>query len=82
VFVTGGTGDQWSDPKGEFLGQVAAGPVYRLLGARDLGTTTYPAPDTPVISGDLGFNLHTGPHTATPAEWATFVDFLSRYFRS
>ena len=82
VFVTGGTGDQWSDPKGEFLAQVAAGPVYRLLGARDLGTASYPAPDTPVISGDLGFNLHTGPHTATPAEWATFVDFLSRYFRS
>jgi len=80
LFVTGGTGDQWSDPKGEFLAQVAAGPVYRLLGARDLGTTTYPAPDTPVVTGDLGFNLHTGPHTATPGEWALFVDFLSRYF--
>ena len=82
VFVTGGTGDQWADPKGEFLAQVAAGPVYRLLGAHDLGTASYPAPDTPVVSGDLGFNLDTGPHTATFAEWATFVDFLSRYFRS
>jgi hypothetical protein len=82
LFVTGGTGDQWSDPKGEFLAQVAAGPVYRLLGARDLGTSTYPAPDMPVVSGDLGFNLHTGPHQATPAEWATFVQFLSRYFPS
>jgi hypothetical protein len=82
LFVTGGTGDQWSDPKGEFLAQVAAGPVYRLLGARDLGATTYPAADTPVVGGDLGFNLHTGPHTATPAEWATFVEFLSRYFPS
>ncbi|MEO8483246.1 MAG: hypothetical protein ABI634_13625 [Acidobacteriota bacterium] len=47
------------------LAQVAAGPVYRLLGARD-----------------LGFNLHTGPHTATPAAWATFVDVLARYFPS
>jgi len=82
LFVTGGTGDQWSDPKGEFLAQVAAGPVYRLLGARDLGTSIYPAADAPVVSGDLGFNLHTGPHTATPAEWATFVDFLARYFPS
>ena len=82
LFVTGGTGDQWADPKGEFLAQVAAGPVYRLLGARDLGTTSYPAPDTPVITGDLGFNLHTGGHTATPGEWATFVEFLSRYFPS
>jgi len=80
--VLRGTGNQWSDPKGEFLGQVAAGPVYRLLGARDLGTTSYPAPDTPLITGELGFNLHTGPHTATPGEWATFADFLSRYFPS
>jgi hypothetical protein len=80
VFVTGGTGDQWSDPKGEFLAQVAAGPVYRLLGARDLGISTYPSPDMPVVTGDLAFNLHTGPHTATPGEWAIFVDFLSRYF--
>jgi len=82
VFVTGGTGDQWSDPKGEFLAQVAAGPVYRLLGARDLGTASYPAPDVPLVSGDLAFNLHTGPHTATPGEWALFVEFLSRYFPS
>ena len=28
LFITGGTTDQWSDPKGEFLGAVAAGPVY------------------------------------------------------
>jgi hypothetical protein len=82
VFVTGGTGDQWSDPKGEFLAQVAAGPVYRLLGARDLGITSYPSPDAPVVSGDLGFNLHAGGHTATPAEWGLFVNFLSRYFPS
>ena len=82
LFVTGGTGDQWADPKGEFLAQVAAGPVYRLLGARDLGTTSYPPPDTAVLSGDLAFNLHTGWHTATPGEWETFVEFLSRYFPS
>ena len=82
LFVTGGTGDQWADPKGEFLAMVAAGPVYRLLGARDLGTTSFPAADTPVIAGDLGFNMHTGGHTATPGEWALFVEFLSRAFPS
>ena len=34
VFITGGTTDQWSDPKGEFLAEVAASPVYQHLGAK------------------------------------------------
>jgi hypothetical protein len=81
LFITGGTKDQWSDPKGEFLAEVAAGPVYRLLGRRDLGTTDFPLPDTPVMNGDLAFYYHTGPHMVAPAEWTAFVDFLSRYFK-
>ena len=43
VYVNGGLKDQWSDPKGQFLALVAAGPVYRLLGAKDLGVTEMPA---------------------------------------
>ena len=59
---------------------VAAGPVYRLLGRKDLGTTELPAVDTPLVSGDLGWNYHTGGHTATPADWKAFLDFLGKYF--
>src|ERR1051326_231306 len=32
VLLQTGSTDYWSDPKGEFLAAVAAGPVYRLLG--------------------------------------------------
>jgi hypothetical protein len=42
LLQTGNT-DYWSDPKGEFLAAVAAGPVYRLLGRQDLGTDVWPA---------------------------------------
>ena len=80
VYVTGGTGDQWADPVGEFLAQVAAGPVYRLLGRKDLGVSQLPPLDTPVTSGDLGFHYHTGGHTATVADWQAFLTFLGRYF--
>ena len=80
VFVTGGTTDQWADPVGEFLSLVAAGPVYKLLGRKDLGVTTLPALDTPLVSGDLGFHYHTGGHTATPADWKAFLEFAAKYF--
>jgi hypothetical protein len=81
VFITGGTGDQWADPVGEFLAGVAAGPVYRLLGRKDLGVSKLPPVDTPVTSGDLGWHYHTGPHTASPADWAAFLTFLDKYFK-
>jgi hypothetical protein len=80
VFISGGTTDQWADPVGEFLAQVAAGPVYRLLGRKDLGTTTLPPLDTPLVDGDLGWHYHTGGHTATPADWQAFLKFLGKYF--
>jgi hypothetical protein len=81
VFVTGGTTDQWSDPKGEFLAEVAAGPVYRFLGKKDLGTESFPTPDSPVVSGDLAFHYHTGGHTLTPGEWKLFLEFLGRHLQ-
>jgi hypothetical protein len=80
VFVSGGTTDQWSDPVGEFLAAVAAGPVYRLLGRNDLGVTQLPPLDAPVIGGDLGWHYHTGGHVATPADWSAFLQFLGKYF--
>jgi hypothetical protein len=80
LFITGGTADQWADPMGMFKAAVAAGPVYRLLGRRDLGTTELPSLDTPLVAGDLGWHYHTGGHTATPADWKAFLEFLGKYF--
>jgi hypothetical protein len=82
VYVNGGLTDQWSDPVGEFLALVAAGPVYRLLGGRDLGTTELPPLDAPVTGGDLAFHYHSGGHMAVPADWKAFLDFAERHFRS
>jgi hypothetical protein len=82
VYVNGGYTDQWSDPKGEFLALVAAGSVYRLLGAKDLGVTELPPLDQPVTGGNLAFHYHSGGHTATPADWKAFLDFASRHFQT
>jgi hypothetical protein len=81
LLITGGSLDQWSDPKGEFLGEVAAGPVYRLVGAKDLGATEWPAPETPVISGDLAYYYHTGRHEISAADWKVFLTFADKYWK-
>ncbi|HKV25430.1 MAG TPA: glycoside hydrolase family 9 protein [Candidatus Acidoferrum sp.] len=82
VFISGGAiqGDGWVDPHGMFLAAVGAGPVYRLLGKKDLGTTDYPPIGTPLISGDIAFRQHTGGHTPAP-NWPTFIEFASRYIK-
>lgn len=81
VFITGATQDPWADPHGEFVAAVAAGPVYRLLGAKDLGTTAMPAPDIALISGDIAFREHVGPHTDVP-DWPVFLDYAARHFKA
>jgi hypothetical protein len=77
--VPGKPGDGWADARGMFLAEVGAGPVYRLLGKRDLGTTQFPAIETALIDGDLGFRQHAEGHTSAP-NWPAFLDFASRYF--
>lgn len=81
VFLTAGTQDLGADPLGQFLGAVAAGPVYRLLGKKDLGATEMPPPETPVITGAIGFYLHTGPHVVSPADWKVFLDFADVHLK-
>jgi hypothetical protein len=88
VFISGGAtngksghpndGDGWVDAKGMFLAAAGAGPVYKLLGKRDMGTTTFPPIETPLIDGDVAFRQHSGGHTPTP-NWPTFITFASRY---
>lgn len=80
VFISGGAtqGDGWVDAKGMFMAAAAAGPVYKLLGKKDMGTSTFPPIETPLIDGDIAFRQHSGGHTPTP-NWPTFITFASRY---
>jgi hypothetical protein len=76
----GKPGDGWADARGMFLAEVAAGPVYKLLGKKDLGTSVFPAIETPLIDGELAFRQHSGGHTPAP-NWPTFLDFAGRYLQ-
>ena len=83
VFISVGNekldGNGWIDARGNFLAAVHAGPVYRLLGKKDLGTSEFPVEKTALIDGDVAFRQHEGGHTTGP-NWPTFLKFAERYF--
>ena len=82
VFISSGSPTvegRWIDAKGMFLGAVHAGPVYRLLEKKDLGTTEMPPQETGLTDGELAFRQHAGGHTVGP-NWPSFLEFASRYF--
>jgi len=73
-----GAEGQWVDQRGSFMAAVAAGPVYRLLGKKDLGTSEFPPVGTPLVDGELAFRQHEGGHTVGP-NWPVFLDWAGRY---
>jgi hypothetical protein len=83
VFISCGSPEvegTWVDGRGQFMAAVAAGPVYRLLGKKDLGTTDFPPMETALIDGEIAFRQHSGGHTTGP-NWPTFLRYAGRYFR-
>jgi len=83
VFISGGSnnGDAWVDARGMFLAAAGAGPVYKLLGKKDMGTTEFPPIETTLIDGDVAFRQHSGGHTPGP-NWPVFIEFAQRYLKA
>ena len=82
VFISSGSPKvegNWVDAKGMFLGGAYAGPVYKLLGKKDLGIKEFPPIETTLTDGDIAFRQHSGGHTTGP-NWPAFIEFASRYF--
>jgi hypothetical protein len=77
----------WVDQHGSFMAAVAAGPVYKLLGKKDLGTPgnylTDPMPpvNTALVDGELAWRQHDGGHTDGP-NWPAFLKWANRYIKA
>jgi len=82
VFISAGSPQvegQWIDAKGMFLAGVHAGPVYKLLGKKGLGTAEFPPLGTALVDGEIAFRQHAGGHTVGP-NWPVFIKYAERYF--
>jgi hypothetical protein len=77
---------KWLDHQGSFMAAVAAGPVFRLLGAKDLGTSAdyhtekMPAVNVGLLDGQLAWRQHDGGHTDGP-NWKYFLPWADKFFK-
>jgi hypothetical protein len=81
VLFSCATGDQWSNPAGQFEVLAAAEPVYRFLGAPGLGVKEMP-PVGQLVGERLGYFIREGKHAMTADDWKVFMDFADRQFKS
>jgi lysophospholipase L1-like esterase len=78
---------KWLDHQGSFMAAIASQPVFRLLGARDLGrsdeykTEKMPAVNVDLLDGELGWRQHSGGHTDEP-NLEHFIAWAGRQFAS
>ncbi|MEO6548617.1 MAG: hypothetical protein ABIN94_11480 [Ferruginibacter sp.] len=63
---------KWLDQQGSYMATIAAGEVFKLLGAKDLGVSNdylkekMPPYNTDMLNGQLAWRQHDGGHTDAP----------------
>ncbi len=76
---------KWLDQQGSFMATVAAQPVFRLVGAKDLGisddyhTANMPPVNHGLLAGQLAWRQHDAGHTDAP-NWKYFIPWADRFF--
>jgi (4-O-methyl)-D-glucuronate---lignin esterase len=77
---------KWLDHQGSYMAAVAAQPVFRLLGAKDLGVSDdymkeqMPAVNVSILDGQLAWRQHDGGHTDGP-NWKYFIPWADKFLK-
>ena len=80
LYVASAEGDQWSDPKGEFLSAMHAGKVYALFNKKGVGTETMPGLHQPV-GETIRYHNRAGRHNITLYDWQQYLQFADMHWK-
>jgi len=75
----------WLDQQGSYMATVAAGPAFRLLGARDIGVTEdyrtaqMPGMSVGLVDGELAWRQHDGGHEDR-SNMKYFIEWANKMF--
>ncbi len=82
AYVASASLDDWAGQPGEFRSCVLASPVWQLYGLKGLVGDTFPAPDTPLQEGRIGYHLRTGKHDLALYDWQRYMDFADKHLQN
>ena len=77
---------KWLDQQGSYMATIAAGTVFKLLGAKDLGVSNdymnekMPPVLSGLLDGELAWRQHDGGHTDAP-NFQTFIPWASKLMK-
>ncbi|WP_035070793.1 alpha/beta hydrolase family protein [Anditalea andensis] len=82
VYVGSAKLDQWSDPKGEFLGLKLGTEVHSKIYKQDIALSEdFISVTTPEIHKHAGYHLRMGKHSFTTYDWERFIEFADKQFK-
>lgn len=77
---------RWLDQQGSYMATVAAGPVFKLLGVKDIGVSNdyqkekMPPMLTGMLDGELAWRQHDGGHTDAP-NFKYFIPWANKFLK-
>ena len=82
VYVGSAEGDQWADPKGEYLSAYHAGRVYELYQKPILNKAEPPKVSEPLHNAILGYHNRPGKHDVTDYDWEQYLLFAKKWLNN
>ena len=78
VYYSSARGDQWADPKGEYLGiQLGSRVAAEIYGKKAVFEKSFKELNGPVHLESVGYHIREGKHDLTWEDWRMFLEFVS-----
>lgn len=79
LYVQSSSEDVWADPVSEFDACRLTSEVYeKVYGIDGLIQAGFPAADSPLHDGNIGYHVRTGDHNLYRFDWHAYMDFADK----
>lgn len=79
VYFASAKGDQWADPKGEFLSLKLGSRVYTDIYAQKIQfPEDFESITSPIHQKSMGYHIREGEHDLSWTDWEIFLEFVNK----